>query len=400
MAKNQTKINLSYTTKALLDISKSLSGITAQLSVLTKNVNDNLNKSLEKTNQEAEKMKKNFEAIKAPFSSSFFDKINESLRSKSKSYSTIDDTWKNMGDLYKNEDYQNRLKAYTSKKESLQKTLAQSKLDYKVSSMFKGENDPETQRLKEAYLSTKKSTKSGMKDNRKNFQASGATMSQFVKQGLGTLSAQLVQTAIKVGEKVVSEAKKVIESVATYSVSTSYKVNSEAREQMLKWGLSESQNYAFTQTKSLMGINSDEDLFWMNDNQRQMFSTLMSKETEIYNKMMSDGTLEGFQEMQIDLALLKQEFYANVVSFISQHKDLIINAMETGMDALTGIMTLVGWIFTAISKLNPLNWTGTYTGNKTITLNNYVTTNNTNASQIADETANKTLTSLSSYANS
>lgn len=399
MAKNQQKLNLSYTIKLLLDISKSISGINAQLSVLTKNVNGNLNKSLEKTNQEAEKMKKNFEAIKAPFSSSFFDKINESLRGKSKTYSTIDDTWKNMGDLYKNEDYQNRLKAYTSRKESLQKTLDQSKLNYKVSSMFKGEDDPETQRLKEVYLSTKKSTKSSMKENKKNFQASGATMSQFVKQGLGTLSAQLIQTAIKVGEKVVSEAKKVIESVATYSVSTSYKVNSEARNQMLTYGLSESQNYAFTQTKSLMGISSDEDLFWMNDNQRQMFSTLMSKETEIYNKMMSDGTLEGFQEMQIDLALLKQEFYANVVQFISQHKDLIINAMETGMGALTGIMYIVGGILTAISKLNPANWS-TYSGNKTITLNNYVSTTNSNASTIADETTNKTLASLSSYANS
>lgn len=226
---------------------------------------------------------------------------------------------------------------------------------------------------------------------------SANTVKAMIGSMTGVIALEFIKVAIAIGKK----AFEVIDETAKYAVSTSYIVSSSARDQMLKYGLSESQNYAFTQTKSIMGIQTDEDLYWMNSNQRAMFTELMQKETEIYEKMTSNGTLESFQKMQIDVALLKQEFYANVVKFISENKDTILNAMNMGIQLLTHIMNLVSTI-ASLNKYSPLNWLNNLmsnSGSKTITLNTYV-----NEASNAEETANKvtdsTLSVLATYANS
>ena len=72
-------------------------------------------------------------------------------------------------------------------------------------------------------------------------------------------------------------AKKLTSEMASYNLSTSLFVNREAREQALQYGLSNSRNWAFTQAKSMLGIQSDEDLYYMNPAQRSAFSSLMNK---------------------------------------------------------------------------------------------------------------------------
>lgn len=373
MASNKTTLNLSYTTKALLDISKSLATITNQLSTLSNSVNNSLNDSLKNSNKEAESLKKNFKemvSMKTPFTSAFFKNLDTSLIGKNKIGNTLIETQNNLSELFSSEEYQKRYSKYKTSKEKIKNSGVSKDL-----------------------------MRERLKANKKEF-TSDKTGKQILMESLGTITSTIVTSTINTSEKILNEAKKMINEVSTYAISTSYKVNSSARNQMLEYGLSESQNYAFTQVKSIMGISSDEDLFWMNDNQRQMFSRLMSKEMEIYDKMTSNGTLEGFQEMQIDLQLLKQEFYANVVQFIAQNKDLIITTIQTGTNALLSIMNLVSTISNAISKINPFSYNGALGGNRTITLNNYVSTTNQNAEQIANETTSKTISQLMTYANS
>lgn len=145
----------------------------------------------------------------------------------------------------------------------------------------------------------------------------------------------------KLGKAIVKtfkEAYNTLLDTATYSTSTSLITNSSAREQQLTYGLSESQNYAFTQTKSLLGISSDEDLYYMNENQRAMFSKLMSKQLEFYEDMNQNGSLQSFQEMQIDIKILKQEFMSKIVQFIAKNKDAIYNFIESGLTILSNLL--------------------------------------------------------------
>lgn len=167
------------------------------------------------------------------------------------------------------------------------------------------------------------------------------------------LAKKITETVGKMKNEIIELFKlawKDIKIVAQYDLGTSYTFNSSARNQALTYGLNGSQNYAFTQTQKIMGMSSLEDLYFANPNQQAMFQTLMAKEEEIYNKMLSDGTLESFQEMQIEFQVIKQEFEAEVIKFLSENKDTIMNFMRLGVEVLkfqlsivSGIMSVITW---------------------------------------------------------
>ena len=222
--------------------------------------------------------------------------------------------------------------------------------------------------------------------------------SDYLKLGWKSLMIDLGKKAVKVIMDVYRSAKKMIDDVASYSLSTSYKVNSEAREQALTYGLSDAQNYAFTQVKSLMGITSDEDLYWMNDNQREMFSYLMEKETDFYDRLTESGSLEGIQKMQIDFALMKQEFSTTVAKFFVENKDTIINAAQLGLNALLVIAKVLAGIFDVISAFNIFQW-GSSSGNTyNVNLTNNISGSTTTSSEdLANSISNSNLVGLKTY---
>lgn len=183
-----------------------------------------------------------------------------------------------------------------------------------------------------------------------------------------SLETDLIKVGIeaikKLGQAIVKtfkEAYQTLLDTATYSTSTSLISNSSAREQQLSYGLNESQNYAFTQTKSLLGISSDEDLYYMNENQRAMFSKLMSKEMEFYEDMTQNGSLESFQEMQIDIKILKQEFMSKIVQFIANNKDAILEFVESALDILSNLLDGVSNILSFLGYKNKEETAGSKT---------------------------------------
>lgn len=193
-------------------------------------------------------------------------------------------------------------------------------------------------------------------------QASEATRLASNKKMRGSIQAQVIAGASSLmkdlGKKAADliaqigkDAINMLNEASSYAVSSSYKVNSQAREQMLKYGLSESQNYAFSKTSELMGISSDEDLFYMNSNQKQMFEELMQKESAIYDEMTQDGTLEAFQKLQIDFAVMKQEFLAEVVKFIVDNKGVIVAAAEVAKNMLKVIGNTVIQILKFVAEI-------------------------------------------------
>lgn len=213
----------------------------------------------------------------------------------------------------------------------------------------------------------------------------------IAQEGIDSLFTDIGEKVANYLEKIYKQAKNTIDDISTYSLSTSYIIDSRARQQALQYGLSDTQNYAFTQTKQLLGISSDEDLFWLNSNQRAKFAELMEKESAIYDTMLSDGTLNGFQELKIDFAVLKQEYMASVVKFISENKDTIISFMNIGLNALQGILSVVSGIFNVINALNPLSdrfWFDRITGGSNTTYN--ITMNNSATASTKEQAENLT----------
>jgi hypothetical protein len=379
MAKNQ-RVKLDGTSKAMFDMQKTLTAMSKTLSnisnlivKITSNIGKDLNKNLEKSKSIVDEIldssrKFKIKDTEIPTQQKINQDLMDHIFGKSETYK-----------LYKNISKSNQLR-----KQNIDSTESNYKVQ--VNKLMQAKN---TDKINDAQY------KAGIAkaSKEKSDILSANSIEGLASMAIGSIEIMAIDMIIKIGK----QAFKVIDDTATYSVSTSYKSNSQAREQMLTWGLSESQNYAFTQTKKLMNM-SDEDLYWMNDNQKQMFSELMQKETEIYEQMTSDGTLESFQKMEIDMEVLKQEFYAYVVKFISENKDTIMYCMETGIQLLEGIMKVVS----VLSSFS--NWT-TRLGNSlrntsnTITLNNYIS-ETSNATDTANKVTDSTLASLATYANS
>lgn len=260
--------------------------------------------------------------------------------------------------------------------------------------------------------------------------------SLFAVGSIEMAMAQLALKGIELVQKFIKEIKqeviKSIKEVSSYALSESYIVNSQARQQALTYGLSDAQNYAFTQAKSILGISSDEDLYYMNQNQREMMSYLMKTYSNLYEEMSNNGSLVEFQKMQIELKVMKAELSSTIVKFIAEHKDLIVNVFEQFLsfteyfiDWASGLLNAISYIITPLEYISQavssvVNWLSgenandnwsDYISNQT-TMSNSVNTNNTfnlntnayassnNSNELANSIATGTLASLKTYFNS
>lgn len=133
--------------------------------------------------------------------------------------------------------------------------------------------------------------------------------------------------------------------IATYNTGTSLITNAGARSTMLKYGLTSGQTYAFTQTSQMLGINSDEDLAYMNPRQREMFMSLMQKQEAWYAKLESSGMLESIQEMQIEFSMFKQELAVDFLDWISKNKETIMTVLKGMLEVLKFVANALGSLF-------------------------------------------------------
>jgi len=140
------------------------------------------------------------------------------------------------------------------------------------------------------------------------------------------------------------DAIKEYQNVASYSLSTSLKMNQEAREQALMYGLSDAQNYALTKAMSEIGANSVEDLYWMTPTQQERFSERIGYWTGQYNSLADKDAFKTLEQLQAELNDIKTDFQMEVVQFLSNNKDTIIEGMKLGVSLLQGIMNALSWL--------------------------------------------------------
>lgn len=223
------------------------------------------------------------------------------------------------------------------------------------------------------------------------FMSRGASLdvASFAMKEVGKLFNKIESLTKQLFKNIWTDAKKMLDDVATYSLSTSYITNASARNQAITYGLSDAQNYAFTQVKSLMGISSDEDLYYMNTNQREMFNKLMTQYSELYEQMNSSGQLADYQEIQLTWKELKAEWSATIVKFFSENKDTIIGFMNAGMSfmsfVMNGLSALVNF-FTGNGSSGGLDYlsNATAVSSSNIRTNNVTFYNTANANSVSD----------------
>lgn len=157
---------------------------------------------------------------------------------------------------------------------------------------------------------------------------------------------------------VIKELSSMLDSstgMATYGIGTSLFTNAAAREQAMKYGLSDSQNYALTQAMSMLNMRSDEDLMYMNTAQKQKFNRLMDQYNSWYTKMSSTGLLENVQEAQLEFKMMKQEIAYKLLDWFAKNKDRIMTALQVIMKAVEVIANVIISILNLIPGSNKYN---------------------------------------------
>lgn len=133
--------------------------------------------------------------------------------------------------------------------------------------------------------------------------------------------------------------------MATYNAGTSLFMNAAARETQLRYGMTGSQAYAFTEARTLLGIKSDTDLLFMNESQRAIFIQYMQKQQQWYDKMESSGMLRNIQEMQLEMTLFKQEMSMEFLQWVGENKDTILNVAKGSLEVLKAILQGLSFLF-------------------------------------------------------
>lgn len=128
--------------------------------------------------------------------------------------------------------------------------------------------------------------------------------------------------------------------VASYS-SGSLFTNAKARETKLKYGMSDAQSFAFTQAKSMLNINGDEDLMYMNSAQRERLLAYMDKYSQWYNEMESSGVLASIQEMQLEFKEFYNEIAMEFLQWVAENKDTIMTCIRGIFEIVKGIANMV-----------------------------------------------------------
>lgn len=200
-----------------------------------------------------------------------------------------------------------------------------------------------------------------------------------------TLTKPFKDLAEKV-KGVITEMTQLETGVATYNMSTSLITNAAAREQQLRYGLSSSQNYAFTKAKSLLNIQSDEDLMYMNKEQRDRLLSYMERYSSWYDEMESSGVLKNIQEMQLEFNELKEELAMEFLSWIAENKETIMVCIKGIFEVIKTISNLIMSFvsFITAGKTNTYdlyeksNASDTYNNNNSRNTNITINANTTN----------------------
>ena len=257
--------------------------------------------------------------------------------------------------------FENLSQQYANKSFESQKRIAEFEKQYKS---LKGKTDEKSlAKQKELRESIRNEQVSAMQSEKKsgNLAAAKVILSSVWKTATGLFNTfnqnfkSVMGFSLSIKENfadVMENVRKITDmysGLATYATGSSLVMNAAARETQMKYGLSASAAYGFDQAKSLLGIQSDTDLMYMNAEQRQLFAGYMEKQQQMYNQLESSGVLRNIQELQLEFKMFKQQLAIDFLNWFAKNRDSLmalftklLNVTEWILDKLTGAFTLFG----------------------------------------------------------
>lgn len=184
------------------------------------------------------------------------------------------------------------------------------------------------------------------------------------------------------------------EGIASWDMGSSIFTNSSARETQMRYGLSSGQAYALTQTMSMLNMKNDEDLMYMNQQQKEVFNQLMNKYDAWYSEFQRSGAAEELQKAQLEFNMFKQELSYKLLNWFAANRDTIMTVLEGIMglmqftaNVVSGILSVFGKKASTASALTS-DYTSSSYGGKSINVNvqntNNATANLNNKKELED----------------
>ena len=176
---------------------------------------------------------------------------------------------------------------------------------------------------------------------------------KLIKDKLGDMLESIGDTLTDFFKDTFKAAKERILDMASYDLANSLFTNASAREQALKYGITDpAQNYALSQAMRELGMSSEEDLMFMNPAQQEKFAERMGYWSGKYTELANKDFFRTVQEFQLEWSEFKYDMELGMIEFFMQNKDTIKQVMEVGMQFMEGTLTLLGSIldFLQISR--------------------------------------------------
>lgn len=187
-------------------------------------------------------------------------------------------------------------------------------------------------------------SKSEGKETEEQEERKATKQTNFLGKLLGNAilkGSELIADGLK---KTVKEGWKELTTMASYSLGSSLFQNSASRSTALTYGTSNAESYALNKAMNTLNLQSEEDLYYMNQNQQTVFAQEISKWTKFYEDAESSGLFDSIEEMNLEFKRFKDDMMIEITEFIMENKDEIMNAIRVIVNALKTIVKVVSSI--------------------------------------------------------
>lgn len=191
--------------------------------------------------------------------------------------------------------------------------------------------------------------------NSKQGESFGKNLGSFLGKGIKDGFKPIIdnfKNFLETRFKIISDSIKELKNMSQYSLSTTYTVNRSIRDQMLMYGLSEAQNYAFDRVKKEMGITGFDDLALLTPVQQERFAERIGYFSGKYEELANRDFFRKYEEYVASMNDFKEELRMSIIQFIVDNKDTIIAVMNFLMKALEFIMKTIQGISNLL-RVNP-----------------------------------------------
>lgn len=283
---------------------------------------------------------------------------------------------------------------YNTRRSSLQQ--AQSMLDQYRAVQGKGDKfeDATTRELMKYMRELIGSNKSLKEEFGQNFKTEFDESTEVM---IGNLKSQFLNKLSSLAQSFLSSIGNLFKdawSELGTMLQSSLLTNSNTRENAFNYGFSASESYGFDKAKQMLNIQTEEDLWYMNDTQKSKFQEIMTKYSEKYEQLYDSGFFDKYLQFQIEMEEFKLDMQMEIIEFFMENKNTIKKFMELSMSAMEFIVNALGWLMDFFGgneqtsdeeKLANINdIIGSYTSNNAVvnqTFSNNNTFNGTTDSQ-------------------